>query len=146
MPAHLHHISIFVQDLPRALELFSGLLGMRIVQQVAGVSGRRISTLLGIAGFRGDLVFLKHPAQSVCLELVRQTHPSPLPRPGRTAPGFGLSLTVPDLEAMHAALRQAGWPPLSEPLDMTDPAGRPIRLFCFHTDEGLMVELIQQAA
>lgn len=146
MPAHLHHISVFVKDMKRALDLFNGVLGMTIVQRVEGVRGRRISSLLGIAGFQGDLVFLKHPAQRVFLELVHQTHPSPGSRPSRSADGLGLSLTVPDLAATHAALRRAGWRPLSEPLDMVDPSGRPISLFCFHTDEGMMVELIQQAA
>ncbi len=146
MSARMHHVSIFVEDMKRALELFSGILGLEEVQRLDGVEGSRISALLGKSDFQADMVFLKHPDQRVCLELVRQTRPSPeAPSPG-VAGRFGVSLAVSDLDAAHAGLRRAGWTPLSDPLEMTDPSGRSIRLFCFLTEEGLMVELIQQAA
>lgn len=142
MSASMHHVSIFVQDMERALHLFNGILGMPIMQQLEGVRGSSISTLLGIPDFRGDMTFLKHPDQRICLELVRQTRG---PQGGNTdSSGFGISLTVPDLDAVHASLSREGWHPLSEPLDMPDPSGRKIRLFCFLTEDGLMVELIQK--
>lgn len=146
MSARMHHVSIFVQDMERALELFSGILGLEEVQRLDGVGGSRVSALLGISEFLADMVFLKHPGQKVCLELVRQTSPMPEDPPPGGAGRFGVSLTVSDLDEAHAALSRAGWAPLSEPLEMCDPSGRSIRLFCFLTDEGLMVELIQQAA
>ncbi len=143
MTASMHHVSIFVQDMKRALQLFNGILGMPITQQLEGVQGSSISTLLGIPDFRGDMAFLKHPDQQICLELVRQTRG---PQGGNSdISGFGISLAVPDLDAVHANLNREGWNPLSEPLDMLDPSGRNIRLFCFRTEEGLMVELIQKA-
>ena len=142
----MHHVSILVNDMERALELFTGILGMVAIQRLDGVEGARISNLLGKSDFRADMVFLKHPEQRVCLELVRQTRPLPKAQPPGEAGRFGVSLTVSDLDAAHAALGRAGWTPLSEPLEMPDPSGRSIRLFCFLTDEGLMVELIQQAA
>lgn len=145
MSARMHHVSIFVKDMERALELFNGILGLEIIQRLQGVKGSAISKLLGMPDFQADMVFLKHPDQRVCLELVHQTGPPSSPVQGGPAE-FGISLTVPDLDAVHADLERAGWDPLSEPLAMTDPSGRSIRLFCFRTGEGLMVELIQQAA
>ena len=146
MPALMHHVSVFVKDMERSLELFSGILGMQTVKQLNGVQGERISTLLGISDFSADMAFLKHPGQKILLELVRQTGPAKSLRPHGAMGGFGISLTVPDLDAVHAALRRADWPPISEPLGMLDPSGSAIRLFCFHTDEGMVVELIEQAA
>ena len=145
MPARMHHVSIFVQDMERALQLFNGILGLEILQRLEGVRGEGLSTLLGMPDFQADMVFLKHPDQRICLELVRRTGPGQDSADSRGAAGFGLSLTVPDLNAVHAELKQAGWPPLSQPMRMTDPSGRAIRLFCFRTAEGLMVELIQNA-
>ena len=146
MPARMHHVSLFVNDMERSLQLFNGILGMETVKRLNGVRGERISTLLGMAGFSADMLFLKHPSQKILLELVRQTGPAGVYSPRGVAGGFGISLTVPDLDLVHAELIQAGWQPLSEPLEMIDPSGAAIRLFCFHTDEGMMVELIQQAA
>lgn len=143
MSASMHHVSIFVQDMKRALQLFNEILGLPVMQQLEGIRGGSISTLLGIPGFRGDMAFLKHPDQRICLELVRQTGG---PQGGNSdSSGFGISLTVPGLDEVHASLSREGWNPLSEPLDMLDPSGRNIRLFCFRTEEGLMVELIQKA-
>lgn len=146
MSGELHHVSIFVRDMERSLELFSGLLGMEIVQRVPRVKGNRIDRLLGITGFEAEMVFLKHRAQKVCLELVRQTAPAGANPPPAASGQFGLSLVVRKIDHIHAQLRRAGWNPLSEPLEMRDPAGKPKRLFCFHTDEGLMVELIERLA
>ncbi|MCF8042564.1 MAG: VOC family protein [Desulfarculaceae bacterium] len=145
MPALMHHVSVFVRDMERSLELFNGILGMDTVKRLGGVRGEGISTLVGISDFSADLAFLKHPGQKILLELVRQTGPPQAINPQCSMNGFGISLTVPDLDAVHASLSQAGWSPISEPLDMIDPSGSAIRLFCFHTDEGMMVELIQQA-
>ena len=146
MSGELHHVSIFVRDMERSLELFSGLLGMEIVQRVPKVKGNRIAKLLGVAGFEAEMVFLKNSAQKVCLELVKQTAPARAEPPPDASGQFGLSLVVPDIEQIHGQLERAGWNPLSEPLEMRDPAGKLKRLFCFHTDEGLMVELIERLA
>jgi catechol 2,3-dioxygenase-like lactoylglutathione lyase family enzyme len=146
LSAHIHHISVFVKDIERSLELFNGLLGMEVVQRLDGVRGSRISTLLGAEGFEADMVFLKHKAQKVCLELVRQTGPLADPISPGEMNGFGLSLTAPDLDGLHARLSQAGWSPLSDPLDMAGPDGQPVRIFCFRTEEGMVVELIEEAA
>jgi catechol 2,3-dioxygenase-like lactoylglutathione lyase family enzyme len=142
LTALMHHVSIFVQDMKRALQLFNGILGMPIIQQMEGVHGGGISTLLGIPDFRGDMAFLKHPNQKICLELVRQN--GGLQDGDSGISGFGICLAVPDLDAVHVALTREGWIPLSKPLEMMDPSGRAMRVFCFRTDEGLMVELIQQ--
>lgn len=144
MTALMHHVSIFVQDMKRALQLFNGILGMQIIQQMEGVQGSGISTLLGISDFKGDLAFLKHPDQRICLELVRQTRGPQACQADGDMGGFGISLTVPDLDAVHASLTREGWIPISKPLEILDPSGRAMRVFCFRTDEGLIVELLQQ--
>jgi len=141
----MHHVSVFVKDMERSLELFSGILGMETVKRLDGVQGERISTLLGITDFSAELAFLRHPRQKILLELVHPTGPWPSPHPQGAMGGFGISLKVSDVDAVHADLKRAGWIPISEPLDMVDPSGAAMRLFCFQTEEGLMVELIQQA-
>jgi len=139
----MHHVSIFVRDLERSLELFSGLLGLEKVKHLKGVKGRQLSRLLGLADFEADMVFLKHPSQHILLELVRQTGGSG-DRPWPAGPsGFGLSFVVRDLAGLHARLAKGGWQPLSEPLRMPGPDGKPLNLFCFLTEEGFMVELIE---
>jgi catechol 2,3-dioxygenase-like lactoylglutathione lyase family enzyme len=142
LSAQLHHVSIFVRDMERSLELFVDLLGMRRVTHLKGVKGRRLSRLLGIADFAADMVFLKHPEQPVSLELVHQTGGEPQCPRSTGLNGFGLSLLVNDLEGLHRRLMEKGWAPISQPLEMVDPGGEPIKLFCFPTDEGLLVELI----
>ncbi|MCB2188258.1 MAG: VOC family protein [Deltaproteobacteria bacterium] len=142
MPALLHHIPIFVRDLARSLELFHGLLGWEVTQKLPGVQSRRLARLLGLAEFSADLVFLGSPGQKVFLELIH-----PLDGTGETGQlaslaGGSLSLAVEELDSLHARLREGGWPPISEPVEMRDPVGRPVRVFCFRTDEGLLVELV----
>ena len=146
MSTRIHHISIFVNNMERSLQLFRDLLGMEEIQRLPGVRGSRISKLLGIAEFEAEMVFLKHPAQKVSLELVHQLSPPRVDRNTNKTGGFGLSFMVPDLGGIYKDLAREGWSPISEPLEMVDPAGRSIRLFCFPTDEGVMVELIEQAA
>jgi len=145
VPALMHHVSVFVKDMERSLELFNGILGMETVKRLGEVQGERISTLLGISDFSAELAFLRHPRQKILLELVRPTGPSPRPHHHDAMGGFGISLTVPDVDAVHADLKRAGWDPISDPLAMADPSGAAMRLFCFRTEEGMMVELIQQA-
>lgn len=146
MPARIHHAFVFVKDMQRSLALFNGLLGMEITGRMPLVKGARISRLLGIPNFEAEMVFLRYPEQNIFLELISPFDHTESPDHSTARSGFGLSLTVPDLVGVHARLIEAGWRPISEPLRMRDPAGRPLRLFCFRTDEGLLVELMEPVA
>lgn len=146
MPASIHHLSVFVNDMRRSIELFQGLLGLEVVFSLPRVRGSRISRMLGIPDFEAEMVFLRRPDQAVGLELVRLMDGGEKPDRAADRSGFSLSFTIPDLDEVYARLGEAGWIPVSEPLDMIDPDGRPARIFCFHTDEGILIELIERPA
>jgi catechol 2,3-dioxygenase-like lactoylglutathione lyase family enzyme len=141
-----HHISIIVSDLDRNLKLFRDILGFDLSWRLPQLKGKKISQLLGIPGMEAEVAYLTGPSKGVDIELARLQHPEM----GGEGARFGeagtvcLSLTVEGLEALHRRLTTEGWAPLSPCTDLRSPEGVPYRMFCFRTDEGLLVELMER--
>lgn len=144
MGTQLHHVSISVTDMKRNLYLFKDILGFELKWHIPCAGGKRLSTLLGIPGIEVELAYLQSPQGGVALELSRLLHPTmdAPTTPFSSSGSVSLSLTVEDLEQMHARLTEEGWKPLSPCLNLCSPAGDSFRAFCLHTGDGLTLELI----
>lgn len=146
MSNQLHHIIIPVTDMTRSLYLFEHLLGFTLIWRLPKAGGKEMSRALGIANMEAEMAFLQAPDKGPALELVRFLNEDPLPEEGfrRENPTFGFSVAVDDLDRLHERLGREGWPPLSEPMVMPTPEGKPTRIFCIRNDEGLIVEFVEQ--
>ncbi len=142
----VHHVALFVSDMGRALHLFRDILGFETVWHAPEVKGKRMAMLLGIPEVKLEMAYLQNSPNSVAVELCRMIHPvreKPISTFG--SPGaMSLSLQAENLEKLHERLAREGWTPFSPCLEMSDPEGNPVRLFCFPTEEGLVVELIEK--
>jgi len=145
MSTDVHHIAVFVVDLERTLQLFRDILGFSLVWRVASVGGSKLSTVVGIPGMKAEIAYLEEQPGGVAVELVRLIQPSKERMPDDFGvPGsVTLSLVVESLDGLYQRLCKEGWKPLTQSVDIRTPGGDPIRMFCFRTDEGLMVELIE---
>lgn len=146
MSNDLHHVSLFVADMERALHLFRNLLSFELVWRAAPIGGRKLSAVLGIPNIKAELAFLRSRPDSVAVELVHMIQPSG----GKKAVSFSapgtvvLTLIVEDLQFLHQRLTEEGWAPLTSCVEMRTPEGDPVRVFCFRTQEGITIELIEQ--
>ena len=146
MAVDLHHVSVFVIDMDRALHLFKDLLGFELLWHVPQAGGRKLSDLMNIPEMEAELAFLQSHANSVAVELVRLIHPPMgenhvrFGRPGTV----GLSLMVEELDDLHQWLSEEGWTPFSPCIQMRTPEGDKVRAFCFATNEGMIMELIER--
>jgi catechol 2,3-dioxygenase-like lactoylglutathione lyase family enzyme len=145
MSTRIHHVTVFVVDLEKALGLFQGILGLELKWRLPEVGGRRMSAVLGLENMKAEMAYLTDDSDQAAVELVRLfIDPPPSPRQGITYSGTGLSLTVENLEKIHDLLTAAGFSPFTRPVDMLSPEGQPIKMFCFRTEEGLLIELFEK--
>ena len=140
--AAVRHVGIVVPDMDEALAFYRDLLGLE-VQADADESGPFIETILAMPGARVRTVKLSAPRGEALVELLeftREESPSPasddLTRLGPTH----AALTVEDLGALHARLRDAGVEFLSEPQTSVD--GRARVAFC-RAPGGAVLELVE---
>jgi catechol 2,3-dioxygenase-like lactoylglutathione lyase family enzyme len=143
----LHHVSIFISDMDRSLHLFRDLLEFDLSWRLPRLKGKKISELLGIPGMEAEVAYLTSPSNGVAIELVRLRQPEmdgDGARFGETGT-VGLSLAIKGLDDFFRRLSESGWTPLSPCMDLRSPEGIPYRMFCFRTDEGLLVELIERS-
>ena len=92
-----------------------------------------------------EIAYLKDLDGGVAVELCRMTHPE-TEQPSQTFGVSGtasLSFQVTHLESLHRRLTHEGWQPFSPCMDMRDPEGNPVKLFCFPMEKGVVVELIE---
>jgi catechol 2,3-dioxygenase-like lactoylglutathione lyase family enzyme len=142
----VHHVALFVADMDRARYLFQDILGFDLAWHAPMVKGNRMAALLGIPDVKMEIAYLRSRPDGVAVELGRMIHPvmekqsSSFGSPGTAS----LSLQVKKLDQLHQRLSREGWLPFSPCLDMPDPAGHPVRLFCFPMEEGMVVELIEK--
>jgi catechol 2,3-dioxygenase-like lactoylglutathione lyase family enzyme len=145
--AKVHHVGLFVSNMDRARHLFQDILEFGLVWHLPMVKGSRMAELMGIPNVQMEIVYLQNGPGNTAVELCRMIHPvkkqSPkaFGSPGTTS----LSLNVENLDQLHKRLTREGWSPLSPCLDMRDPEGHPVRIFCFSAEEGVVVELIEKA-
>ena len=144
----LHHVSVFVSDMDRAISLFRDILGFNLLWRVPKAGGGLLSTLLGVPGIEAELACLAGHGNGVALELSRLIHPvtSDLPVSFGALGTVALSLTVRDLDLLHQRLSGGGWAPLSPCLNLKPPQGKPVRAFCVHVEPGVLLELIEEVA
>jgi catechol 2,3-dioxygenase-like lactoylglutathione lyase family enzyme len=146
MKAALHHVSVFVADMDRAVRLFRDVLGFELQWRVSKAGGRLLSTLLGVPGIQVELAYLASEEGGTAVELSRLIQP---PRSGDPVP-FGalgtvaLTLRVRGLDRLHRSLSDGGWGPLSSCLDLEPPRGNPVRAFCVPVEPGVLLELIEE--
>ena len=146
MGAALHHVSVFVADLDRAVRLFCDVLGFEVQWRVPKAGGRLLSTLLGVPGIQAELAYLAGEEGDTAVELSRLIQPqrgeapAPFGGPGTVA----LTLRVRDLDRLHQSLSDGGWVPLSPCLDLEPPGENPVRAFCVPVEPGVLLELIEE--
>lgn len=146
MANDLHHVSVFVADMDRALHLFKDILGFELLWRVPSAGGRKLSALLGIPDMEAELAYLQRSTNDVAIELsrlIRPTMDTPPVQFGGVGT-IGLSLIVEDLDGLHRRLSEEGLTPLTPCMEMRSPEGVLIRVFCFRTEEGVTIELIEQ--
>ena len=106
----IDHVNLVVEDLPRMMDFYRGLLGMRVIRQIT-IGGPWITTLTGLADVEADVVYLEPPSGPP-VELIRYRTPEgsrPADLGAPNTPGLRhVAFRVADLEAAVAALRAAG--------------------------------------
>ena len=146
MAHHVHHVSIFVSDMNRALNLFKDILGFELIWHIPLAGGRKLSALLGISDLEMELVYLQSQADGTGIELSRLIHPAleMSAVPFGNAGTAGLNILVKDLDGLHRRLTNEGWNPLSPCLSMRSPEGNNIRVFCIRFENSLTLEFIER--
>ena len=141
----VHHVALFVSDMARMRHLFQDILGFGLVWHAPMVKGSRMAELMGIPDVQMEISYLQNGPGNTAVELCRMIHPvRDQARKAFGSPGTAsLSLKVENLEQLRDRLPREGWRPFSPCLDMRDPDGHPVRLFCFPAEESIMVELIE---
>jgi catechol 2,3-dioxygenase-like lactoylglutathione lyase family enzyme len=146
MHPFLHHVSVFVSDMDRAVRLFRDVLGFELQWRVPSAGGRLLSTLLGIPGIQAELAYLASEEGGAAVELSRLIHPARGDAPALfgSLGTVALTVRVTDLDIAHRRLSEGGWTPLSPCLDLTPPQGDPVRAFCVPVEPGVLLELIEE--
>jgi catechol 2,3-dioxygenase-like lactoylglutathione lyase family enzyme len=143
----LDHVSVTCADLDRSLDFYCGLLGLDLRAR-GDAEGSSEFEITGIAEAKVRWADLQLPHGQV-LELIAYVEPAGEPiRPAPNDPGAThISLRVPDADASHARLREAGVPVRSKPVTIEAPgAWHGARAFYASDPDGVAIELIQPAA
>ena len=144
MTARIHHVIVFVTDLEKSLGLFQGILGLELKWRLPEVGGRKMAAVLGLENIKAEMAYLTADNDQAAVELVRLLSDAPPVFQKDIIGGAGLSLTVESLENVHGLLTAAGFSPFTPPVEMLSPDGQTVRMFCFRTAEGLLVELFEK--
>ena len=142
----LHHVAIIVQNMDRSVHLFRDLLGCELSWHLPRVRQEMLGTILGLPGAEVELAYLEHPHTGTGLELVAILAPEPPgpPDTGPAGPGtLSVCICVDDIDGLYRQLPEQGWQPYTDIMPVNTPDGQQGRIFCFHTDEGVMVEILE---
>lgn len=148
MPGTLHHIPIFVHDMDRSLHLFRDLLDFEVRWHRPRAAEPIIATLLDIPNAEVEMAYLQNGTDPVAIELIRLLHPPPKTQAiiGNGKPGtMGLSIAVQNIKDLYNRLITEGWPPHTDMLSIRPPDVGHLNVFCFRTDEGVPIEIIEMA-
>jgi catechol 2,3-dioxygenase-like lactoylglutathione lyase family enzyme len=138
----MDHVGINVSDLEQAIEFFEAL-GLERGNE-ASVEGQEVDRIVGLAGVRTDLTFMRTPDGHSQLELVQFNSPDTPPgdpqAPANT-PGIShLCFAVDDLRATLARLEGRGGELVGEVVSY----GNSYKLCYIRGPEGVIVELAEK--
>jgi len=142
----LHHISIIVQNMDRSRYLFHDVLGFDLMWHLPRIKEPILGKILHIPEAELELVYLQGVNNQVAIELVRILSPK---RPVSAAIGdenqitTSICVNVDDIHQIYDQLVTKGWQPYTEIMPIRSPDGTQGRIFCFHTDEGVMIEILE---
>ena len=149
----IDHVNIVVDDLPRMLDFYTRVLGLRQAMRVT-ISGDWIDRTVALRDAKADCVYLELP-NGPRVELLKYLNP-PASRPDAlgtsNTPGVRhMAFRVDDIDAAVARLREANVPFFSGIQDVptaqvTYAGGVRKRLVYFHDPEGNLLELCEYKA
>lgn len=141
-----HHHGFTVSEIERALAFYRDLLGMELIR----VSERRnipsYDQILGYDDVKIDVALLRHPVNEFLLELVQYVHPAGQQRQ-QANPFIGashLAFEVEDVDAMYAALQEAGYSSINPPTDVERDGVVVARAMYALDPDGISVEMFQE--
>jgi catechol 2,3-dioxygenase-like lactoylglutathione lyase family enzyme len=146
MSARIHHISLFVEDMERALYLFRDILKFTLDWHIPVVKGRKISNLLGLPDFECELAYLSDSGRNAAIELSRPLKTS-ASKPGGDFGDTGsalISVEVQNIDQLYKQLEKEGWHPLSGIMALKAPEGHNLRAFCIHLEKSVLLELFEK--
>jgi catechol 2,3-dioxygenase-like lactoylglutathione lyase family enzyme len=146
----IDHVNIVVTDLPRMLDFYTRVLGLRQTMRVT-ISGEWIDRTVALRDAKADCVYLELP-NGPRVELLKYLNP-PASRPDQlgtsNTPGLRhMAFRVDDIDGAVARLREADVAFLSGIQDVptsqvTYAGGVRKRLVYFHDPEGNLLELCE---
>ena len=149
----IDHVNIVVGDLPRMLDFYTRVLGLRQTMRVT-ISGEWIDRTVALRDAKADCVYLELP-NGPRVELLKYLNP-PASRPDQlgtsNTPGLRhMAFRVDDIDGAVARLREADVAFLSGIQDVptsqvTYAGGVRKRLVYFHDPEGNLLELCEYKA
>lgn len=146
MPGTLHHIPIIVQNMKRSLHLFCDVLGFDLVWHLPQVKEPTLATVLCIPDVELELAYLQGGDNQVAIELVSVLGPvnsEPAIIGAEKHGTMSISVKVDNIHEFYERLTAEGWHPYTEIMPIRTPSGEHGRIFCFHTEEGVMVEILE---
>ncbi len=145
MKNQIHHVILFVKDIDRSIKLHRDYLGFEVEWRVGPVGGQQMAAIIGIPGIETEIAYLKSPF-GAALELMQLTKPEfdkackiDFGMPG----SVGVTIEVENVENLWHRFNETDWQPLTSCQQIYSPAGELIKVFCFRTEEGVVVELIE---
>ncbi len=137
------HTGITVADLERSLAFWQGVLGFELSHR-AHHTGKMASEVTGVPGAELALAVLQAPGHRI--ELLEYYAPEDrkklAPRPCDVG-SVHVALTVDDLDALLAAMAEAGWKPAGKPHVLTTGPNAGKRVIYVRDPDGTTIELMQ---
>ena len=145
MSLAIHHVIVLVHDMERSILLFEGIIGLQLIWRIPEIGGAKMSSVLGIENIKAEIAYLSGGSRNTAVELVRLKQGDSETNENTVgSSGTGLSFVVRDLDRIYGQLKDMGWSPFTDPIDMMSPEGKPVRMFCFRTEEQLLIEIVQE--
>lgn len=146
MTVNIHHVSVFIADMDRAIHLLRDILGFELLWHIPEAGGKQLSALLGIKDMRAELAYLKSGSDGISIELARLIHPVVMPQDIRfgSIGTMGVSMAVPDVGSLYDRLNEEGWAPLTRCLSIQGPDGGKMQIFCIRLENCLTLEFMEQ--
>ena len=136
------HVGVIVEDLDTAEDFFH-TLGFESDGRMF-VDGEVVDRINGLDGVRAELVMVRTPDRTGCLELIRYHAPDsgerPEPQPANRLGYRHIAIEIEDVNATVDRLRDKGFDLVGEVVDY----GNSYRLCYVRGPEGMIVELAEK--